>query len=605
MVSFPERFNMADYFLYHNLEEGRENKVCLYYQDQTYTYGDTARMANRAGNALRELGVNMEERVLIAVPDSPAFVWTWFGAARIGAVITMVNPLLPSEDYKYYLEYTRARVAVIHQSLLNNFREAAKGARYLRAVMVVDDADSDGARISGALDSNDVGARHAVPLPNLEIPFLPFSQSVTAASDDCKPADTHRDDIAIWLFTSGSTGQPKGAVHLQHDLPFNTEVFAKRTIGVNENDLTVAVPKLFFGYATGTNLLFPFAVGGATALFSERSTPEKLFEMIERYRPTILTTVPTMINSMLNAEDATKRDLSSLRFCYSAGEALPIELYERWKKTIGVEIYDGIGSAEMFHIYISNRPGDVKPGSLGKVVNGYEAKIVDAEGKQLPAGEMGTLKIKGDSTSLCYWNAHDKSKETFAGDWCTTGDQFHVDEEGYFWYHGRTDDMLKVSGIFVAPAEIENCLLQHEAVLECAVVGHDGGDGLIKPKAFIVLRESLVQGPTSKVQGQLDTGSVKPGTAGVSPADLRSSPSVREGVGARHAVPDAAGASTDRGSSPTVREGSSTPNQLADELKEFVKSHLAVYKYPRWIEFVSSLPKNDRGKIDRKKLKQS
>jgi benzoate-CoA ligase family protein len=560
-ISFPERFNMAHYFLYHNLEEGRENKVCLYFDDQKFTYGDSSRMANRAGNALRELGVDVENRVLIVLPDSPQFVWTWFGAARIGAVITMVNPLLPALDYKYYLEYTRARVAVIHWSLLETFREAVQSARYLRVVLVVGHSPAE--TQTNSLPCND------------SISWLSFEDAVDSAADECSPADTHRDDIAIWLFTSGSTGDPKGAVHLQHDLPFNTEVFAKRTIGVNENDLTVAVPKLFFGYATGTNLLFPFAVGGATALFSERSTPEKLFEMIQRYRPTILTTVPTMINSMLNAMSTTDvgaRDLSSLRFCYSAGEALPIELYERWMKTCGVEIYDGIGSAEMFHIYISNRPGDVKPGSLGRVVDGYEAKIVDAEGQQVPPGEMGTLRIKGDSASLCYWNAHEKSKETFAGDWCTTGDQFHVDEENYYWYHGRTDDMLKVSGIFVAPAEIENCLLQHEAVLECAVVGHDGGDGLVKPKAFIVLRERNVQSPMSKVQGQGSTRS------SLVPPATRVSTTTDEGV---------------------------TNDQLADELKEFVKSHLAVYKYPRWIEFVSSLPKNDRGKIDRKKLRQS
>jgi acyl-coenzyme A synthetase/AMP-(fatty) acid ligase len=355
-------------------------------------------------------------------------------------------------------------------------------------------------------------------------------------------------------------------VHLQHDLPFNTEVFAKRTMGVNANDLTVSVPKLFFGYATGTNLLFPFAVGGSTALFSERSTPEKLFEVIERYRPTILTTVPTMINSMLNSIDATSRDLSSLRFCYSAGEALPIELYERWKRSLGVEICDGIGSAEMFHIYITNRPGDVKPGSLGKVVEGYEAKIVDAGGRKLGIGEMGTLKIKGDSAALCYWNAHEKSKETFAGDWCTTGDQFHVDDEGYYWYHGRTDDMLKVSGIYVAPAEIENCLLQHEAVLECAVIGNDSGDGLVKPKAFVVLREDV--------------------RTGSGPASPSGQP--------------AWGGGSDRVGTGQKGDG----NDLAEELKEFVKNHLAVYKYPRWIEFVPSLPKNDRGKIDRKQLKQ-
>jgi benzoate-CoA ligase len=246
-----------------------------------------------------------------------------------------------------------------------------------------------------------------------------------------------------------------------------------------------------------------------------------------------------MINAMLNWEGASVRDLSSLRFCYSAGEALPVELYERWMNSFGVEIYDGIGSAEMFHIYITNRPGDVKPGSLGRIVEGYEARIVDGNGAEVSVGEMGTLRIKGDSAALCYWNAHQKSKETFAGDWCTTGDQFHMDQDGYYWYHGRTDDMLKVSGVFVAPSEIENCLLQHDAVQECAVIGHDGGDGLVKPKAFIVLRE-------------------------------------------RYPATDA----------------------LSEELKDFVKASIALYKYPRWIEFVTSLPKNDRGKIDRRQLKQ-
>ena len=502
---------MADYFLYHNLEEGRENKVCLYYEDREWTYGEVARLSNRTGNALRELGANLEDRVLMVLPDCPEFVWTWFGAARIGAVITMVNPLLPVADYEYYLDYTRAKVAVVHESLLKTFVEAAASSRYLRNVLVV-----------GAAENTK---------------WVEFDEAVNAASDECQPADTRRDDIAIWLFTSGSTGHPKGAVHLQHDLPFNTEVFAKATMGVGADDLTVSVPKLFFGYATGTNLLFPFAVGGATALFSERSTAEKMFEVIKRYRPTILTTVPTMINSMLNVPGVSAEDVSSLRFCYSAGEALPKELYERWMNAFGVDICDGIGSAEMFHIYITNRPGDVKPGSLGRIVEGYEARIVDAEDDEVATGDMGTLKIKGDSAALCYWNAHEKSKQTFAGDWCTTGDQFHVDENGYYWYHGRTDDMLKVSGVFVAPAEIENCLLQHEAVLECAVVGHES-EGLVKPKAFVV-----------------------------------------------------------------VREGFTAADQLAEEIKQFVKEHIAVYKYPRWVEFVDSLPKNDRGKIDRRKLK--
>ena len=521
--TFPERFNMADYFLYHNVDEGLADKTCLYFENEKWNYGQAVVLSNKTGNALRELGVEIEQRVLFVLPDCPEFVWTWFGTARIGAVITMVNPQLPPADYEYYLNYTRAQVVVVHQSAISNVLEAARASSYLKAAIVV-----------GASPAEIESANRNHP----NVSWVSFEEMTAAAGSECIAADTHRDDIAIWLFTSGSTGHPKGAVHLQHDLPFNTEVFAKATIGVNAGDLTVSVPKLFFGYATGTNLLFPFAVGGATVLFAERSTPEKLFEVIKRYEPTILTTVPTMINAMLNIADARREDLASLRFCYSAGEALPIELYERWMTSFGVDICDGIGSAEMFHIYITNRPGDIKPGSLGRIVAGYEARIVDGEGNQVSTGEMGTLKIKGDSAALCYWNAHEKSKETFAGDWCTTGDQFHVDADGYYWYHGRTDDMLKVSGVFVAPAEIENCLLQHEAILEAAVVGQDS-EGLIKPKAFVVLRE-----------------------------------------------------------------GFQSNDQLANEIKEFVKAKIARYKYPRWIEFMTNLPKNDRGKIDRKKLKE-
>ncbi|MEO6392839.1 MAG: benzoate-CoA ligase family protein [Pyrinomonadaceae bacterium] len=509
-ITFPERFNMADYFLYHNVEEGRENKFCLYYEDQTFTYGDAVRWSNRAGNALREVGMQVEDRVLLVMPDSPEFAWTWFGAAKAGGVITMVNPLLTADDYRYYLDYTRATVAVIHTSVLANFAEASRGAKYLRQVLVTGGEAGD---------------------------FLSFDASLSQMSDELTPADTSRDDIAIWLFTSGSTGHPKGAVHMHHDLPYNTECYAKGVLGINENDLTVSVPKLFFGYATGTNLLFPWAVGGATVLFSERSTAETMFRMIERYRPTIVTNVPTMINAMLNADEGAERDLSSVRFCLSAGEALPAELYTRWMARFGIEILDGIGSAEMFHIYITNRMGDVKLGSLGRIVDGYAAAIVDAEGQELPVGEMGTLRVKGDSAAICYWRAHEASKATFAGDYCTTGDQFHLDADGYYWYHGRTDDMLKVGGVFVAPAEIENCLLQHTAVRECAVTGHDGGDGLVKPKAWVVLHEAAVAG-----------------------------------------------------------------DEMVNELKEFVKANLALYKYPRWIEFRSDLPKNDRGKIDRKQL---
>jgi benzoate-CoA ligase len=524
-ISFPEQFNMATYYLDHHIGEGLGDKVAVYYRGERYTYADVQQMANRCGNALRSLDVEMEDRVLLVLPDSIEFVAAWFATAKIGAVITMVNTILPTTDYEYYLEYTRAKVAVVHKDVMERFTPAVTHSRFLKHLLVVD------TQVTGNIEG--IAGYCSIH---------PFEQTLAEQSSELETAPTTRDDIGIWLFTSGSTGQAKAAVHFHHDLPYNTECYAKRVLGINEKDITLSVPKLFFGYATGTNLLFPFAVGGATALFAERSTAETLFEMIEKYRPTVLTSVPTMINAMLQHQASSRRnyDLSSLRFCLSAGEALPPELYTRWVDTFGVEILDGIGSAEMFHIYITNRLGDVKLGSLGKIVEGYEAKIVDADGNQVPTGEMGTLKIKGDSAALCYWNAHEKSKETFAGDWCTTGDQFRVDENGYYWYAGRTDEMLKVSGMFASPTEIENCLLEHPAVVEAAVIGAMDEQGLIKPKAFIVVADTY--------------------------------------------------------------EASIALDQ---ELKDMLKVILAPKKYPRCIEFVSELPKNDRGKIDRKALKQT
>jgi benzoate-CoA ligase len=508
-LQFPERFNMAWYFLDRNLEQGRADKVCLYYRDERYSYREVQARANRFANVLRSLGVDVEDRVLLVLPDRPEFVFAWFGAAKVGAVIAMVNPLLPAEDYVHYFEYSRAKVAVVDASTLDRLDPLRDSFGHLRHMLVVGDP-----------------GRH-----------LSFEDACVTASDSFTNADTHRDDPAIWLFTSGSTGKPKAAVHLQQDLPWNTERYAKQVMGIGEGDLTLSVPKLFFGYATGTNLLFPFAVGAATALFSERSEPATLFDAIERYRPTILTSVPTMINAMLNHPGGERRDLSSLRLCLSAGEALPPELYQRWKRSFGVEILDGIGSAEMFHIYISNYPGDVVPGSLGRLVPGYEARVVGPDGAELPAGEAGTLWIKGESAAILYWQAHEKSKEVLRGDWVVTGDHVRRDAQGYFWYEGRTDDMLKVGGIFVSPYELENCLLQHPRVAECAVIGYKDADGLVKPKAFVVPKE----GAGSEV--------------------------------------------------------------LARELQEFVKGRLAHFKYPRLLEFTPSLPKNDRGKIDRKQLR--
>jgi len=508
-MEFPERFNMAWYYLDRNIEEGRGDKRCLLWRDEAYTYREVQARANRFGNALRALGVEVEDRVLLVLPDCPEFAFAWFAAAKVGAVIAMVNPALPVDDLGYYFEYTRAKVAVVHESTLDRIDPVRDSFVHLRHLIVV---------------GVDPG-RH-----------VSFAESCAKGWDRLDNADTHRDDPAIWLFTSGSTGRPKAAVHLQQDLPWNTERYAKGVMGIREDDLTVSVPKLFFGYATGTNLLFPFSVGAATALFSERSEPGTLFDAIERFRPTILTSVPTMINAMLNHPGGPGRDLSSLRLCLSAGEALPVELHRRWMDVFGVEILDGIGSAELFHIYISNVPGQVVPGSLGRLVPGYEARIVGPDGGDAAEGEAGTLWVKGESAAVMYWQAHEKSKEVLRGDWVVTGDHVRRDDKGLFWYEGRTDDMLKVSGIFVSPYEVENCLLQHPRVAECAVIGYKDRDGLTKPKAYVVCREGA---------------------------------------------------------------GDET---LARELQDFVKSRLAPFKYPRSVEFARSLPKNDRGKIDRRKL---
>ena len=363
-----------------------------------------------------------------------------------------------------------------------------------------------------------------------------------------------RDDPAIWLFTSGSTGRSKAAMHSHRDFAFNTEVFAKATVGYRESDVCVSVPRLFFGYATGTNLWFPFAVGATVGLFSERPTADSVASAIARYRPTIVTNVPTMLGKLLDLDDERRGngepglDLSCVRFHLSAGEALPEPLLRRFVERFGGEVYDGIGSAEMFHIYCSNRPGDVKPGSLGRVVDGYELRILpeDADGAgaaPLPPGEIGVLWVKGDSVAHGYFQDREKSWKTFHGHWCRTGDLFSIDADGYLWFQGRADDLFKVGGIFVAPREVEDCLLGHPAVSVVAVIPAED-QGLTKPKALVELR------------------------------------------------PDA----RDRIASPEARRA------LIAELKAHVQGRLSKHKYPRWVAFLDDLPKNDRGKVDKKTL---
>jgi len=467
---FPARFNLCEYFLDHNLEAGRAGKTALVCGEQRRSYGELVRRSQQVAAALRRRGVRPEERVLLVLPDVIEFAEAWFGTLRAGAVFAMVNPLLKSEQFAYYLEYTKARVAFVHVEALEEFLAASKNARWFETAIVVG------------------GGRHAC---------IDFERALAAedpASTLAQVEPTGPDDLAGWLFTSGSTGHPKACVHAQRDFAFSTEQYALGVVGYRESDICLSVPKLFFGYATGTNLMFPFRAGASVVLFPGRATADELFDQIAMHRPTLLTSVPTMINNMLRSPRCETADLSCLRVVLSAGEALPAHLYEEWKSRTGVEILDGIGSAEMFHIYISNREGDVKQGSLGRIVPGYEAAIVGPDGACVKDGEPGRLRVRGGSTALCYWADRKKSVETFQADWCTSADIFRRDAQGYYYYEGRDDDLLKVSGIWVSPLEIEDVLLRHPAVAEVCVVGCEDEERLVKPFAFVVVNPGHAAG---------------------------------------------------------------------------------------------------------------
>lgn len=514
--TFPENFNMADYFVFANVDAGRGEKPAILFEDRVITYAEVAQNTMRVAERLVEDGLLPEQRVLVCMRDCTEFAYAWFGAIKAGAVVTQINPLLPTSDYEYYLSYIKPQFAFIDDASAPSFLAAIKGSRHC----------------SGGTNVIRVGSGHDGR--NFE------TWLVESTDPHARPWPTRKDDPAVWLFTSGTTGQSKGAVHSHFHFPFNTEVYAKRFIGLREDDTTISGPRLFFGYATGTNLMFPFAAGASTVLFREQPTAELLFALIEKHRPTVLTGVPTLIGKMLEARAEKRPDLSSLRFIWSAGEALPRDLHERWNATFGVPIIDGVGSAESFHIYISNRPDDIRPGSLGKLVPGYEARLIDDEGNPVAECDVGTLWLKGASAALYYHSAYEKSKEHLRGGWIVSGDKFRRDAEGYWYYEGRGDDLIKSGGIYVSPIEVENCLLCHDAVRECCVVGKKDAAGLEKPLAIVVLKS-----------------------------------------------------------------GFAATSVLKSELIVFVKAHLARYKAPHWVVFSDTvLPRNDRDKIDRKKLRK-
>jgi benzoate-CoA ligase family protein len=458
----PQQFNVASWFVDGNLEAGRGDRTALLTGERTTTYAELAALTNRVGNVLHELGVQRQQRVLLALSDGVEFVATWYGAQKIGAVTAEVYTYLQPKDYAYYLNYTEAEVVVVDGVTLEAMRDAAAGSPYPRHLLVVGVSEDD-----------------------LRYGEHSFETLVAQAPGALEPAPTTRDDVAIWKFTTGSTGEPKACVHPAHSPLLSFDWYARGVLDINQDDLVLPVPKLFFGYARDLAALYPFGVGGAGVVFPERTTPERIFGLIARHRPTILVNVPTMMSAMVAHPDAAEQDLGCLRLCTSAGEALPAELHRRWDETFGVDVVDGIGSSEAYHIYISNRPGRGRSGTVGQVVPGYRARVADESGTTVSDGEVGVLEVTGETVALEYWGAPERSASTFSGDTLLTGDLFVRDADGFFSYRGRADDLLKVGGIWVAPSEVEDRLIGHPDVVECAVIGREHG-GLVRPRAYVV-----------------------------------------------------------------------------------------------------------------------
>ena len=466
MNTLPERYN-ASVPLDANLEAGRQDKVAIYCGDERVTYGDLFGRVCAMGRALRALGVGKEQRVLLFLDDTPAFPVAFFGAMRIGAVPVPVNPLYKASDYRYFVEDSDARAVVIEQAYLEKLTQALDGHPEPITVIVA------GGR-----------APHTYALADL----------LAGHPGDLAPANTHRDDMAFWLYSSGSTGRPKGVVHLHHDIAVTCETYARHILRLTADDIVFG-RVLFHAYGLGNASTFPIWAGASAILRPGRPTPHGILQTVQQFRPTVLCLVPTMYNAILNEPTAAAADLSSIRLCASAAEPLPPETWRRWRETFGVTILDGIGTTELLHIFCSNTPDALKPGSSGRPVPGYALAILDEDGKPVAPGEAGTLHVQGDSATPFYWHQHEKSKEVIRGEWVVTGDRYRVDTEGFYWYEGRADDMIKVGGEWVSPAEMEHALIAHAAVQEVAVVGVPV-EGIMRIKAVVVLLSGHTPSPT-------------------------------------------------------------------------------------------------------------
>ena len=509
-------YNFAADILDRNLKAGRADKPAFIDPRGSWTYGQLADRVARFAASLRSLGVRREERVLIALLDTIDWPTAFLGCLKAGVVAVPVNTLMTEDDYRVMLADSRARMLVVSEVLYPRFQKLIGEAPGLDHVIV----SGDNAR----------GHRR-------------FEDLVENAKPDPATAPTTRDDIAFWLYTSGSTGKPKGAVHVHSDLKLTDDLYGGPFLGITENDVCYSVAKLFFAYGLGNALTFPMSAGACTILLPDRPTPDGVAALIRQHPVTVFYAVPTFYAAFLASPNAPQRPELKLRCCVSAGEALPADVGRRWLDRYGVDILDGIGSTEMLHIYLSNRAGSVKYGTTGKPVPGYAVKLVDDDGAPVKQGEMGELLVSGPTGAIMYWNNREQSRSTFLGEWTRSGDKYLEDKDGYFVYRGRRDDMLKVSGMYVSPFEVEGALLTHPEVLEAAVVAWPDGEGLIKPKAFVVLKSAEQ-------------------AADAAARDL-----------------------------------------MSRALQDHVKTRLAPYKYPRWIEFRADLPKTATGKIQRFKLR--
>ena len=460
MIETPEWYN-ASVLVDRNLEAGRADKVAIHCGDERITYGELAQRINRFGYALKDLGIGQEDRVLLVLNDTPSFPVAFFGAMRIGAVPIPSNTLLREDEYRFFVENSRAR-AIVADAM--HYEKASGGlGDYEQPLEII-------------VTNGEAGGRKTL------------EELLASGENELSPANTHRDDPAFWLYSSGSTGRPKGAVHLQHDIIYTCETYARHVLEVSEDDIHFSASKLFHAYGLGNGMTFPYWAGASTVLYPGKPAPDAILGTVQRFRPTLFFSVPTLYNAMLNHEGAADYDLSSIRYCVSAAEALPASIWRRWKGMFGSVILDGIGSTEMLHIFISNTPEATKPGSSGVPVPGYEAKILDENEQPVGVNEAGNLYVKGDSAAAYYWRNHEKTKATMRGEWMFAGDWYRQDEDGFYWYEGRADDMIKVSGLWVSPVEIESTLGEHPAVVECAAVGVSV-DELTRVRAHIVLRD--------------------------------------------------------------------------------------------------------------------